>query len=92
MDEHTQDGMTADQWLDHMFSTEYCDCCGLDKEDHVVTGSPTGHFFAFCKSHPGHIGGKAYVARYREVRGEDPEDVEEFLNEATWPAPRKEAV
>ena len=69
--ERIQDGQTAEQWLDHYFSTEYCDCCGLDKEDHEAI-VVFDNFFALCLFDPDQVGEEAYIQRYREVHGTDP--------------------
>jgi hypothetical protein len=67
-----QDGMTAQEWLQRMFESEYCDYCGLDVEDHTATMF-LGNFFAYCHNGPDAIGERAWRSRYRKLHGKYPE-------------------
>lgn len=43
------DGLTADEWAEMLFDSEYCGCCSGDVEDHDYI-LLLGHWFARCKS------------------------------------------
>ena len=48
MKDETINGLTAEEWVNRLFATEYCAECGGDKEDHIVVAF-LGCWFAKCK-------------------------------------------